>query len=245
MAFTTHYDARFFKGIETGSRDSARVVIPILQKLLQPKTVADVGCGAGAWLSVVRECGIQDVLGIDGDYVNRDHLLIPREQFHAADLGQPVRLDRRFDLVLSLEVAEHVPPDQADVYLDNLARLGDVIAFSAAVPNQTGKGHVNEQWPDYWKPRFEARGYVLIDCLRHRIWDNRDVERWYRQNLLLYVKQSALERRPVLQGEFEASKTRPLSIVHPAMYMAPSLKGVLHMIPPAITRAVRRRLRKP
>jgi hypothetical protein len=64
----------------------------------------------GIWLAVFREHGIHDVLGVDGAYVDQKVLQIPREQFRAHDLGQPLRLDRQFDLALSLEVAE--PGDQ-------------------------------------------------------------------------------------------------------------------------------------
>jgi 2-polyprenyl-3-methyl-5-hydroxy-6-metoxy-1,4-benzoquinol methylase len=78
---------------------------------VQPNTVIDVGCGVGTWLAVLAENGVADVWGIDGDYVDRALLEIPEERFLPHDLTKPVRLERRFDLVLCLEVAEHLPAD--------------------------------------------------------------------------------------------------------------------------------------
>jgi SAM-dependent methyltransferase len=238
---STTYDRAFYEKITDGAQLSAREVVPYLIDLLQPKSVVDVGCGTGAWLSVFREHDIEDVFGIDGDYVDRHSLLIPHGQFLAVDLRHQIPIARQFDLVLSLEVAEHIPASHTDIYLRHLESLGDVIAFSAAVPNQGGQGHVNEQWPEYWKELFEARGFILVDALRHRIWNNRNVERWYRQNLVLYVKKTRLVSDAALQKEYENSKDRVLSLIHPATYAAPSLSSLLHMVPGTLSRAIQRR----
>jgi SAM-dependent methyltransferase len=238
------YDRTFFEKIEDGSRQSAKVVVPYLMSLLHPGSVVDVGCGTGGWLSAFLDEGVTDFLGMDGSYVSPSALLIPPSHFQASDLRQPLKLDRRFDLVISLEVGEHLPAGCADLYVDNLVALGDLVVFSAAIPNQGGTGHINEQWPDYWRTRFEARGFVLIDCLRHRFWENRDVERWYRQNLLLYAHERRLADYPALARELEESRGRPLELVHPATYAAPALSAVLHMLSATLSRGIRRRLGK-
>jgi len=237
----TAYDRQFYQRITGGARGSAREVVPTLIDLLAPRSVVDVGCGTGAWLSVFRDHAVEDVLGIDGDYVDPESLQIPSNAFLPADLRRPIHVGRTFDMALSVEVAEHIPAESASIYLDSLTRLSDAIVFSAAIPNQGGTGHVNEQWPEYWKDRFETRGYVLIDCLRHRIWNNRNVERWYRQNMVLYVTEQQLERDEALQREYAQAKGRPLSIIHPATYAAPSFGTLVRMMPTVLTRAVRRR----
>ena len=106
----------------------------------------------------------------------------------AGDLAQPLQIDRRFDLALSLEVAEHLPPECGSEFVQTLTDLSSVILFSAAIPFQGGTDHLNEQWPEYWADRFDARGYVPIDCIRRRIWRNEDVEWWYAQNLMFFVR---------------------------------------------------------
>ena len=74
----------------------------------------------------------------------------------------------------------------ADVLVADLCRLADVVVFSAAIPHQSGAGHVNCQWPTYWVDLFAAHAYGCIDEVRGQIWDDDRVEPWYRQNLLVF-----------------------------------------------------------
>jgi SAM-dependent methyltransferase len=241
----TEYGTRFQEFIKDDSLRSAERVVPLLMSLIQPASVVDIGCGTGAWLSVFHKRGVGRIRGIDGDYVDRKSLLIPEDRFLGRDITRPLDLGERFDLVLSVEVAEHIAAHQSDDYLDNLTSLGDVIAFSAAIPNQGGIGHINEQWPDYWKGRFEARGYVLVDCLRRRIWDDRSVERWYRQNLLLYVKRSILDVNESLRREHDENRHQILAIVHPETFFPLSFPQLVKSVPPSLQRAFRRVTRRP
>ena len=149
-----HYDEKFFRNLEKGSLQSAKEIVPLVVRFLQPASVVDVGCGTGAWLSVFKEQGIRDILGVDGDYVNLDSMFIPKEAFQPHDLTRPLKINRKFDLVVSLEVAEHLPSNCAETFVESLTGLGSVVIFSAAIPYQGGQNHVNEQWQDYWKKLF-------------------------------------------------------------------------------------------
>src|SRR5687768_2487400 len=142
------YSAAFFRTMSASARSSAEQVVPLMMELVQPRSVVDVGSAAGSWLSVFREHGVEDVLGIDGDYVRAETLEIPLDHFLAHDLAKPLRLSRKFDLVVCLEVAEHLPRSRADSLVDDLAALGSTVLFSAAIPFQGGTHHVNEQWPE-------------------------------------------------------------------------------------------------
>jgi SAM-dependent methyltransferase len=213
------YTNDYYHALRTGSRRSAGVVVPIVLGLAHVRSVIDVGCGQGAWLAAFREHGVEDVRGVDGDYVDRQRLEVPAEWFESHDLTQPLRLERTFDLVVSLEVAEHLPAERADAFIDSLTRLGPLVLFSAAAPFQGGVHHVNEQWPAYWAARFAARGYLPIDCLRRRLWTNEDVEWWYAQNTFLYAEQSHLESQPSLKAEYEAAGPAALALVHPRRYL--------------------------
>jgi SAM-dependent methyltransferase len=214
------YPGRFFDLHRDGSQRSAREVIPVVRQFVQPDSVVDVGCGIGTWLSEFKNAGITDCLGIDGGYVDREQLLIEPERFQAHDLEQPLSLDRRFDLAVSLEVAEHLPARCADQFVESLTRLSSVILFSAAIPRQGGHHHVNEQWPEYWQERFGRHGYVVVDCLRRLLWWNGDVMKWYRQNLLFYVDRGRLADYPQLARAFETAGENPLlSIVHPDYFL--------------------------
>lgn len=94
-------------------------VVPILVELLHPKSVLDVGCGIGTWLKCFADAGIDDLLGLDGDHVDRALLAsyLAPERFRTFDLTQPFDLGRTFDLVLSLEVAEHLPAASASGFV--------------------------------------------------------------------------------------------------------------------------------
>src|SRR5438046_10610902 len=98
-------------------------------KLTQPTSVVDLGCGIGTWLAVFAEHNVGDYVGIDGDYVDRSQLLIPPERFLSGDLSEPVELNRRFDLAVSLEVAEHLPAASARVLVASLTGLPPVVLF--------------------------------------------------------------------------------------------------------------------
>jgi SAM-dependent methyltransferase len=200
------------------TRRSAQAVVPRMMELVQPGSVIDVGCGLGSWLNAFVQAGVDDVLGIDGNEADPALLEIPMERFLRRDLTQPLRLERQFDLVVSLEVAEHLPPAAAEPFVQQLAGLGPVVLFSAAVPHQGGVEHLNEQWQEYWAERFEAQGFVTVDCLRRRIWDDPDVSWWYKQNMLLFARPDRVEALPQLKQE-ALRGGRQLSLVHPQRFL--------------------------
>lgn len=211
----TPYTEAFHERLKQGSLRSAREIVPLFLKYIQPRSVVDVGCGLGSWLSVFKDFGIADCLGLDGDYVNTDKLEISLEQFQPFALDTPIKLDRTFDLVVSLEVAEHLPPESARTFIASLTDLGSVVLFSAAIPLQGGTNHVNEQWPSYWAQLFQERDYLAIDCLRKKIWNNEHVEPWYAQNILVFVRRDCIGHYPLLERELKQTNTSELAMVHP------------------------------
>jgi SAM-dependent methyltransferase len=212
------YTEGFFDSHDEGARASARAVLPVVFDLLAPTSIVDVGCGTGTWLAVAAENGVEDVRGLDGPWVRPEDLEIPAERFVATDLTAPPQLDRTFDLALSLEVAEHLPPPKAESFVDLLTALAPLVVFSAAAPDQGGAGHTNEQWPAYWSELFARRGYEAVDCLREKFWDDDAVEWWYRQNLLLFGRPEALDAVPELREHPSRGKP-PRSLIHPRRLM--------------------------
>lgn len=212
------YSTAFYDRHTRGAIASARAMVPTVVDLVRPRSVVDVGCGIGAWLSVFYEAGVHDVVGIDGPYVDRSQLLIPASCFIGHDLEQPIALQRQFDLVVSLEVAEHLSPDHAGRFVESLAGLGRAVLFSAAIPGQGGEHHVNEQWPQYWAAKFAEHGFVGIDCMRARVWNREDVDWWYAQNSFLYVDRGLLQNSVALQSELAASHMPLGPVVHPRQF---------------------------
>lgn len=236
----TPYDAGFYLDQQDGSLRSARVVIPMLLEAFRVRSAVDIGCGVGTWLSVLRDGGVDDVIGIDGDYVDRAMLKIPGQRFVAADLRQKLPVDRGFDLALCLEVAEHLPPALGEALVGHLTSLAPVVAFSAAIPGQGGTDHINEQWQDHWRVRFAKRGFRPYDVIRPRIWRNGQVEFWYRQNLVCYAR----DPQPFL---LSVPDEVSLDLVHPELLDVTRRRGDMYltkavsMLPRLATAAARRR----
>lgn len=183
------YDKGFFDSHRIGSAQSARAILPIVFEYIAPKSVIDVGCGSGDWLSVALELGVHSVLGVDGDYVTEDALSIDSSQFVRSDLTRPLEIERRFDLAICVEVIEHLSNLSETTLIESLVKAADVIVFSGAIPQQGGTHHINERWPWHWARLFGRHGWGTFDVLRPRIWHDRTIEWWYRQNIFLVVKE--------------------------------------------------------
>lgn len=188
------YDKVFFEWANVAGTRAAIALLPLVKELVQPRNVLDVGCAQGSWLVVWSELGVEDWLGLDGYHVEMRALLIPPERFQAADLSKSFNVGRRFDLVQSLEVAEHLPVESAEEFVSCLCTHGDVVLFSAAQPGQGGVRHLNERRPSYWAGLFSAQGYVAYDCIRPHVVDDKRIDPWYRFNTVLYANAAGASR---------------------------------------------------
>ena len=129
----------------------------------KPEKVIDFGCGNGFIISMLKRCGAS-VIGVEGSSNALKH--VPENvkgDVRIADITRPLNFGK-YDLVISSEVAEHLPANSADVFLDNLtSHTKSVIFFTAAEPGQTGTHHINEQPHEYWIEKFNIRGFVLLE----------------------------------------------------------------------------------
>jgi len=182
-------------------------------ELLPVQSVVDFGCGEGTWLRVFQDHGVETVLGIDGDYVSRERLLIDQAHFRAQNLALPVRLDRTYDLAMSLEVAEHLPTRASRSFVESLVRAAPVVLFSAAIPGQEGTQHTNEQWPEFWQKLFRSFDYECLDLIRPKILLQSGVEWWYKQNTFLYVGNAFRNQSRTFLASLERTDLSPLEPV--------------------------------
>jgi SAM-dependent methyltransferase len=190
--------------------NAAQKILPAILDAYNIKSVLDVGTGLGTWLEIAHKYGINDFVGIDGSWADKKMLKIPLENFIEIDLSKRVNINRKFDLVICLEVAEHLPIDSASLLIETLTEHSEIVLFSAAIPKQGGQNHINEQIPQYWINLFKARGYECYDYLRPYIWNDVDIEWWYRQNIFIY---SCKKIAPLF-----SNKIPPNMYVHPELF---------------------------
>lgn len=190
---------------------AAEEILPFIIEQFNPNSMIDVGCGIGTWLKVAKDLGVKEILGVDGSYVDLKLLKIQSEEFLAKDLRNPFDLNKKFDIGLCLEVAEHLPASSAEIFISTLCKHTDIVVFSAAIPSQGGQNHINEQWPNYWANLFLLNGFRFFDILRPVFWNNKNVEFWYKQNMFVFTN------RDIIIDNKE-NKNLLLNQVHPLLF---------------------------
>lgn len=207
------YSPEFFSDVAQESLPSAKAVVPFVLNYIHPTSIIDVGCATGAWLSIFRDHGINSIVGLDGAYVNPSKLLIPTDCFRVVDLTKPFFFSERFDLAISLEVAEHLPAKSASGFVRSLCQLAPIVLFSAAVPGQGGEHHINEQWPEYWRQLFANQHFRMFDPFRPLLWHDERVAFYYRQNIFLFISDDFLKTSPELSQLTEVKNGNGLMLV--------------------------------
>jgi hypothetical protein len=212
------YSSRFYTDHAQGSHESALRVLRPLVDVLSIRSMVDYGCGGhGSWLRAAKILGVHDLHGFDGAWATPDAAggIYQFASFDPEAGGIP---HRPADLAISLEVAEHLSPAGAARLVDALCASSDLVLFGAALPGQGGTGHINEQLPTHWRSLFEDRGYECLDLIRPLLWNDTQVEPWYRQNTMLFLKtstQDAAGKRSLLREKLMAPA--PFDLVHPDM----------------------------
>ncbi|MEW9838272.1 class I SAM-dependent methyltransferase [Mesorhizobium marinum] len=184
--------------------------MPLVIDAVCPASVVDVGCGVGTWSAAFLSRSIE-ATGVDGAYVRTEDLQIPADRFQTIDLDKPppARSIGSFDLAICMEVAEHLKPANAEGLVAFLTDLAPNVLFSAAIPGQGGRGHINERWQSYWVSLFTRRKMHCHDIIRPAIWSSPGVRRWYAQNAFLFTREPRADL---------AASSLPLDLVHPQIF---------------------------
>jgi SAM-dependent methyltransferase len=212
------YKVEMYDNRDTQTSSSASEISNLCLFLLpDTKSVLDVGCGVGTFLYEFKKRGVTEVFGLEGPWVPQHLLKIEKSEFKVIDLEQTLKVDKKFDLVICLEVAEHLKKDTAEKLIEFLTGCSEFVLFSAAVPLQGGNNHVNEQWLSYWNKLFLQKGFFANDIIRPIIWNNENVAFWYAQNTILYSKNSNQFKELCDFGSH--------NLIHPKNYLAKAQKS--------------------
>ena len=169
---------------------SAKIILPILFKHYKPNSVIDIGCGIGTWLKAANELGVNEFIGIDGNEIEENFLLVSRKYIKIDNLETHKNANnKKYDLAISVEVAEHLNNNRSFEFIKTLTSYSDVVLFSAAIPYQEGEHHINCNPPQFWVDIFKKYGY---DCYDFRndlmnMWEK--INPCYSQNILLFAKE--------------------------------------------------------
>ena len=255
-AKTARYTADFYSKFNERSYRAADILLGEVHAIHPFVSMVDFGCGSGTWLraaaGVVRahRC-VPELLGVDGAHVGAIAYRGDGVEYRLQDLEEPVRLPRRYDLAISLEVAEHLSPVRGPTFVDDLCAASDVVVFGASIPGQGGlEGgvhHVNERWQDYWVGEFARCGYACIDVFREKYWSDASFNAcpYYVANAFLYVREGhelawRCRDRTVTQAW-------QLRVVHPRVFQwshaaSAGFLPTLRSLPSKLGRAIRARL---
>jgi len=201
------YSKQFYDKRDYLTQYAARHILSMVMEAYPIKSVIDFGCGVGTWLKEAERLGASKTYGIEGEWVD-SKLYVAAGEIRKTNLENEIVVGQKYDLAISLEVAEHINVRNVDTFIKSLCNSSDLILFSAAIKGQGGKGHVNEQNQTYWIKKFQANGYSVRDIIRKEIWGERKIPVWYRQNCFLFVKGETLFPENVM----------PYDVVHPDLF---------------------------
>lgn len=233
------YDNAFMTYAAESSAKAAGLVTRHLHPLLDVKSVLDIGCAYCTWLKHWQDRGVPSIYGVDGAYVDKNRIEVPQDCFGAANLSEPLNLNRRFDLVMSLEVGEHIPPPSAKTFADTIATHAErYVLFSAAPPGQGGEFHVNEMPYEFWRGHFARHGFDAYDCVRPIISATPSISYWYRYNTFLYVRREAAHTLPAAIQVTRVADGTSLSDISPVSFKL--RKAIVRQMPPALQNSIAR-----
>jgi 2-polyprenyl-3-methyl-5-hydroxy-6-metoxy-1,4-benzoquinol methylase len=190
------YDERYYTdGLDSQYEKSCKVIADSIMKVFCPKSVIDVGCGPGQLLLELKERGV----ACRGLEYSSAALNISRQnglnvtQFDLEHDMLPG--DFKADLVVSTEVAEHLPGHSADRFVNILCAIADNVVITAAEPATThvpDRNHVNEQPREYWIEKFANNGFTHNEDIvtQFRIdWKAHTIKPWFVQHLMVFCKE--------------------------------------------------------
>ncbi len=124
---------------------------------IAPRKVLDAGCAKGFLVEALRDRGI-DAYGVDfSDYAIASVREDVRPYCWVGSLTEDLKDD--YDLIVCIEVLEHMAADESEIAIANICRHTDDVLFSST-PNDYGEAtHINLHSAEWWAERFARNGF--------------------------------------------------------------------------------------
>lgn len=200
-------DTFYKKTLRPDRQQSYKLIAKYVKRQAYPKTksVIDYGCGSGWFLHWLDYYGVKTVKGlepckdaasvrdVDVTVGDKTYRMSPRvvKNITRRSLKRPIKLKRKFDLAMCIEVAEHIDEKYADLVVENITRHTNLLIFSAATPGQGGYGHINEQPFVYWEEKLNKAGFYFCAADTHDFREyltKKNAKKWYCNNIAVFER---------------------------------------------------------
>jgi hypothetical protein len=125
---------------------------------IRPSAVLDAGCAMGFLVESLRRLGIE-AWGIDvSEYAIQNVHPDMRPYCWVGSVLES--FPRQYDLIVCIEVLEHMQQAESENAVANLCRHSDDILFSSTPVDYRESTHFNVQQPEYWAEMFCRQGFL-------------------------------------------------------------------------------------
>ena len=126
-------------------------------KTLNPMTVLDVGCAYGLLVETLRNRGVE-AFGVDvSDYAIKQARPDLKDYLTVDSILKPLK--SRYDLIVSIEVIEHIDEKDCDQVIKNMCVASDQVLLATTPDDFDDPTHFNVNPPLYWVQKFSQYGF--------------------------------------------------------------------------------------
>jgi SAM-dependent methyltransferase len=232
-----------FENTIESNKSAAIIIDKLFDYFSDCNSFIDIGCGLGGWTLEFEKRGLKDFMAVDHPKTPIEKLMfLNKQNFCPIDLEKHLPNTQKFDFGICIEVLEHFNEKRAKRILDFITDSTDLVLFSAAVPNQKGVGHINEQRHTYWHKIFESKGFNFYDGFKPGLYKfQNQIKFFHLQNLFIYYRNSHSNKfeglHNITSNEFELVSTKILN-------KPSSLLELVKEIPLSLIRSLKYRISK-